>query len=132
MLRKRLGLDMIGGLEFGMEGLVEDRDLIVTKSANPILGVIGKQASTEVSSLIVLININHHIALFCNRAQVKRPSCRLLYSWFLKFLSFIFSSFLSALFHDCSLQETERTDGYWNRCDKFKQGYECKGEKHCH
>ena len=48
MLRKRLGLDLIGGMDLGMEGLVEDRDLIVTGGRRPKLGMIGKQSSSEV------------------------------------------------------------------------------------
>ena len=52
MLRKRLGLDMIGGVDLGMEGLVEDRDLVVTQSRKPSLGSIGKQSSAEVSLII--------------------------------------------------------------------------------
>ena len=52
MLRKRLGLDMIGGVDLGMDGLVDDGDLIVTQSRKPKLGTIGKQSSTEVCSKI--------------------------------------------------------------------------------
>ena len=49
MLRKRLGLDLLaGGVDLGMDELVDDRDLIVNQSSRPKLGAIGKQRSTEV------------------------------------------------------------------------------------
>ena len=48
MLRRRLGLGMLSGVDLGIDELVDERDLIATQSARPKLGVIGKQSSTEV------------------------------------------------------------------------------------
>ena len=48
ILRKRLGLDMLGGVDLGMDDLIDDRDLIANQSSKPRIGVIGKQSSLEV------------------------------------------------------------------------------------
>ena len=48
MLRRRLGLGMISGVDLGIDELVDERDLVVTQSSRPKLGAIGKQSSTEV------------------------------------------------------------------------------------
>ena len=48
MLRKRLGLDLIGGVDLGMEGIIDEGDFFVNEPRRPKLGSIGKQNSAEV------------------------------------------------------------------------------------
>eukprot|EP00794_Sanderia_malayensis_P009222 gene9222-10196_t len=56
ILKKRLGLDLIGGEDFGMDNLVDDKDLVVSQSSRkPKLGAIGKKSSFEKSAELMAI-----------------------------------------------------------------------------